>query len=250
MNTEEQQQFNGYVIRSFRDCADQDYIIARAAHKMSLYLQFLWLASQAIEKYLKAILILNKQPRHKQPTHDVFKLYKQLGDIRDIHFDFPNEIENFIEYLSAYGQNRYFEHAYRLDGYELIRLDQAVWSIRRYCQVLRWREESGDTSAPSLAENVMKLQSNEAIKRPAQFKLLGGFLEKVLHEKRNPARAVLLSQNEYYGGRRAIKRNSIFRAWPQVNHTPKIFRELEKYVFFSRKTDTHFRTLLQLPPRK
>ena len=155
-----------------------------------------------------------------------------------------------MKYLSKCGQNRYFEHAYGLDGYELISLDQAVWSIRRYCQVLRWREESGDTSATSFADKIVMLQSNETIKRPARFGLEGGFLEKVRDDKNHPARAALLSQNEYFGRRRAMKVAIQYRAWPQVNHTPEIFRELEKYVFFSKPTDSHYRALLNLPPRK
>ena len=250
MTIDEQRQFNSYVIRSFRDCADQDYILARAAHKMSLYLQFLWLASQAIEKYLKAILILNKQTSAKRLQHDVFKIYGKLADIHDIPFDFPSEIESFMKYLSIFGQNRYFEHASQLDGHELTRLDQAVWFFRRYCQVLRWREESGDTSVPSLAENVARIQSNETIKRPTRFSLPGGFLEQVRKDKSHSSRSVLLANNEYFGRKRATRTVISFGAWPQVNHTPEIFRELEKYVFFSGKTDAHYRTLLNLPPRQ
>jgi len=135
-----------------------------------------------------------------------------------------------------------------LDGYELIRLDQAVWYIRRYCQVLRRREESGDTNVPTLSENLAMLQSADTIRRPARFSL-DGLLEKVREDKGNPARILLISQNEYYG-RRSIRRIISCWSWPQVNHTPEIFRELDKYVFFSKKTDAHYRTLLKLPPRK
>jgi HEPN domain-containing protein len=250
MDIERQRQFNSYVIRSFRDSADQDYIVARAAHKMELYLQFLWLASQAIEKYIKAILILNKQTSARKTTHDVYELYTRLQDISDICFDFPSEIEAFLKYLRMFGQNRYFEYAYQLDGYERVRLDQAVWFIRRYCQVLRWREEAHITGVPSLIENITTLQSNETLKHPGRFSIRGGFLEKVRSDKKHPARVMLLQHNDYFGRKRAVKVVKSFGAWPQINHTPEIFRELEKYVFFSKKTDCYYRTLLKLPPRK
>ena len=51
---------NDFAIRSFRDIADYDYISARMAYRAKLLPQFLWLGLQAIEKYLKCILLLNR----------------------------------------------------------------------------------------------------------------------------------------------------------------------------------------------
>lgn len=56
---------NDFATRSFRDIADQDYIMARAAYRATLYPQFLWSGLQAIEKYLKAILLYNRIPQPK-----------------------------------------------------------------------------------------------------------------------------------------------------------------------------------------
>jgi len=243
-------QFNSHIYRSFRDCADQDYIAARAAHKMSLHIQFLWLALQTIEKYLKAILIFNKRTDGKHLGHATFKLYEKLANISDIQFDIPTHVGDFCRFLEIFGTNRYFEHAYTLDGYELMRLDEAVWFIRRYCQVLRWREETGDDTVPSFADTLSKIQSQDTLKHPAQFSLPGGFLEAVRADKKHPARASLLFHNDYFGRRRSLKSVIWHGSWPQINHTPAIFIELEKYVHFSRKTDNHYRKLLNLPPRK
>jgi hypothetical protein len=41
---------NDFAIRSFRDVADGDYIVARMAHRATLVPQFLWSSLQAIEK--------------------------------------------------------------------------------------------------------------------------------------------------------------------------------------------------------
>ena len=53
----------------FRKQADYDYIAARANYRMCLRQQFLWSAHQAVEKYLKAILLFNgKSARFYTPT--------------------------------------------------------------------------------------------------------------------------------------------------------------------------------------
>lgn len=44
---------------AFRREADYDYISARANFRMAFPQQFLWAGSQAVEKYLKGILLLN-----------------------------------------------------------------------------------------------------------------------------------------------------------------------------------------------
>jgi hypothetical protein len=51
---------NDFAIRSFRDIADADYIAARMTYRASLITQHLWASQQAIEKYLKCILLLNR----------------------------------------------------------------------------------------------------------------------------------------------------------------------------------------------
>jgi hypothetical protein len=61
---------NDFAVRSFRDIADGDYIVARLAHRATLIPQFLWSSLQAVEKYLKGILLLNRVP-HVKATHGV-----------------------------------------------------------------------------------------------------------------------------------------------------------------------------------
>jgi len=50
---------NTYATDIFRNQADFDYISARANYRLKLRQQFLWSAQQAVEKYLKAILLFN-----------------------------------------------------------------------------------------------------------------------------------------------------------------------------------------------
>lgn len=66
-----------FAVRSFRDVADADYIAARLACRAALTIQYLWASQQAVEKYLKCTLLLNRVPS-KDVRHD---LGKALGKI-------------------------------------------------------------------------------------------------------------------------------------------------------------------------
>ena len=88
---------NEYINRTFRDVADHDYIAARIVHRYDLDIQFLWLAEQAVEKYLKAILLYNR--RRIKYTHDLNEILTQVLEIKDIPYLASklkcNEVENW-----------------------------------------------------------------------------------------------------------------------------------------------------------
>lgn len=50
---------NTFAKDVFRKQADCDYVAARSNYRLRLREQFLWSSLQAIEKYLKAILLFN-----------------------------------------------------------------------------------------------------------------------------------------------------------------------------------------------
>jgi hypothetical protein len=58
--TQKDRELNDFAIRSFRNVADADYISARLAYRAQLPIQFLWASQQALEKYLKFILFLER----------------------------------------------------------------------------------------------------------------------------------------------------------------------------------------------
>src|SRR2546427_12007419 len=88
-----------FVDRSFRDVADGDYIAARSLYNLELGQQFLWSAQQAIEKYLKSILLYNNQ-KAKRYRHNLESLFQSLNSITDIPFDFPEDVADFVVYLN------------------------------------------------------------------------------------------------------------------------------------------------------
>src|ERR1035438_7809352 len=124
-----------FAVRSFRDIADGDYIVARAAIRVELLPQFLWSGLQAIEKYLKAILLINRISFTK-PTHSLSGLLTKVDGIKKLRFGISPATRKFIDYLDMYGRFRYLEVSYHGKARDLVALDRAVWEIRRYCAPL------------------------------------------------------------------------------------------------------------------
>lgn len=141
------------VVRNmFINTADQNYILARYAYFNQLHIDFFWLSLHALEKYFKAILLLNGKPAN-DPKHDLLGLHDVVIALRPCpeleQFIDPkieglywrdSTVSSFLERLNVYGHssNRYSTYGYtaRLD--DLVKVDQLVWSTRRYCRPLQY----------------------------------------------------------------------------------------------------------------
>lgn len=228
---------NDFINRSFRDVADKDYIAARLSHRYGLDLQFLWFSQQSLEKYLKAILLYNDKDT-KHLGHRIKNAYMDVLSIPDIPFDFPDDIEPFIKYVDAFGTNRYFEYPYYLLGEECLQLDRVVWFIRRYCYHMRQivTTPAGETIDLFPLE-IERVQRTYAMTKPHKFELFGGFLEKVIKDKKSDLRKQLVWKNFYYGSyKKQIIKDYTHRS-SSANPThylhPEVFAELDKVVKFS-----------------
>jgi hypothetical protein len=143
---------NGVVKRMFIATADQNYATARWAHMNAQDIDFFWLGLHAAEKYLKAILLMNG--RHaKGYGHDIVKLCNAVRSIdADIDlgtFEKPlpvddrawreQSLDDFVKQLNEYGDanNRYMLYGYTISTDHLLKLDQFIYAIRRYCRPLR-----------------------------------------------------------------------------------------------------------------
>jgi HEPN domain-containing protein len=141
---------NDFATRSFRDIADQDYISARLSYRHGLYPQFHWQSLQAIEKYLKAILLYNRI-KATDINYDLDKAIKYIGKLQ---FEIlrSESTDNFIKHLSNFGRFRYLESSYCIHGPKIVELDKAVWEIRRYCTVLNHEVKLSDGKKKNLLE--------------------------------------------------------------------------------------------------
>ncbi|MFN7939093.1 MAG: HEPN domain-containing protein [Bryobacteraceae bacterium] len=214
------QLLDDFAIRSFSDLADGDYIAARMACRAELMAQFLWSSQQAIEKYLKCILLLRRIPATK-PTHDLGSCLSAIRNSQKLSLALTAGTEEFFEYLDRFAMCRYLEIPTAAFGGQLVTLDRAVWELRRFCTL-----EPGPQGA-TLRD-----------KFPAPLvRLEGRYLEKVIDSPRDPARRPLLWHNAFFGNRK--RRTVLVYPWfkaqnPPLTLNPQILDEVLKYVFMPK----------------
>ena len=232
---EKQDFINDYAQRSFRYTADEDYISARMSYKVGLIEPFLWSSLHSIEKYLKALLLFNKMPVNKY-KHNIVELLDAVKKVDGLDLRLPSNGESFIKYINVFGQNRYFEGTARLEQYALDNLDEVVWYIRRYCY---------DRIA-YVGYNLLEIDPSDLEKTPKEYRLPGGYLEKIIKEK-SSAYSYLVWDNFFYGDENIerddiLKRQSRFRV---INPSMAFFGQqafdaLKDYVYFSSDTKEYF----------
>jgi hypothetical protein len=77
-----------FAVRSFRDIADANYIAARMACRAALVTPFLWASQQAVEKYLKCILLLNRICA-REVRHDLGRALSYIERSDKVALDLP-----------------------------------------------------------------------------------------------------------------------------------------------------------------
>jgi hypothetical protein len=233
---------NDFAIPCFRESADQDYIAARMSYRAGLIPQFHWSGLQAVEKYLKAILLLNRIDA-RSVKHD---LNRALEHARKLPFDIKLSrlAMGFIGHLDRFGRYRYLETSFFVYGPKLAELDRTIWEIRRYCKVVDYvLEVEGGREKNMLQSELGRIACSES-KPPHKFQLPNGLLERILDMKDHPARNALIWQNAFFGSysRKKVKVPTHFQATnaPLALH-PQILDEVIKYVHVPWKVVAAYR---------
>jgi hypothetical protein len=234
---------NDFAIRSFRDIADGDYICARMAYRTRLVSQFHWSSLQAMEKYLKCILLLNRVPA-KDLRHDLSKALELAKEKLPFSIRLSEKTLHFVTHLDTFGRHRYFETPYWNRGIDIVTLDRAVWEIRRYCQRINYCIALPGGAKKDLCP--LNIQSIEAAEtRPYQdFSIMGGVLEDVLKSNTHPAREALIWRNLRYG-RTHRKKVRLSPYWQAANSPlslhPDMVDEVLKFVFLPKDVAEFYR---------
>lgn len=195
-------QTNNIVKRMFLDTADQGCAVARWAFFQNLYTEFWWSGLHALEKYLKAILLLNgcsaKNQGHKiqDLLEDVRNLDESIlfdrlikpSQIDDEFFFREMSIDEFFERLSSEGNsnNRYMLYGYSVMEDDIYKFDQVVWQIRRLCRPFHSEiTTSSGVKSSNLVEILMKDRANwflgdHLIERALKEKLPSGATDALL----------------------------------------------------------------------
>ena len=143
------------IVESFVEPADDDYLAARSLAIGGLHRSYYWSAAQAVEKYLKAFLLLNgvsvRDISHGLNTllTEAKKCEARFADI-DIsphsNLSLPSyfplsqpALDQFILVLEKYGSpsNRYNNHGEIYDTGHLFALDSLVYQLRSKMQAPR-----------------------------------------------------------------------------------------------------------------
>jgi len=234
-----------FAIRSLRDMADNDYVLARMAIRAELGPQFLWSSLQAIEKYLKAILLINRVPSTK-PTHNLAVLVAKAEGIKKLRFSISGTTRAFVEFLDEYGRFRYLEVSYHVKARDLVMLDLAAWDIRRYCARLDYSLAKGGKEVSVLEYELGRIERASRDRR--DFRWFSGELEKIIANRKHPARPWLIWKNVCFGARlrKTIKLTEWFRSVnaPLALHND-LFEEVRKYVFLPKDLVDEFEALLK-----
>ncbi len=212
-----EQLVNDFAIRSFRDMADEDYITARMSYRAGLSYPSLWQSQQAIEKYLKCILLLNRIPA-KQVRHDLAAALAKLEGSGKVSLDLKPASLNFIEHINEVGQYRYLEVSTSTTSRDVINLDRLVWELRRFCTL-------------ELGPRQLNLEQGKIAPR---YQIAGGQLEKIASSKNNPARTALLVNNGFLGvnHKKSVRMRTIWQVRNAPLHMhPEILDAVLKYVF-------------------
>ncbi len=243
---------NDFATRSFRDIADGDYIVARQAFRQNLAQQALWSSLQAIEKYLKAILLYNRVSS-KGLGHNIVE---PLGRVRsEVKFDvqLTTVAEKFIQYLDDYGKYRYYENSYYTLGREMVLLDHTVWWLRRYCRVLDYTIRDLQGNEKNLLDVELRMIAASEKKPFQHFRIMGGYLEEIIKKPGHPARAALVWQNGFFGSRARkmvrIPTGMIAGNAPLLMH-PEILDDVMKYVFVPKEAVDAYRALAAANKKK
>ncbi len=240
---------NGVINDCFKDPADKDYILARAAWRLKLTDQYLWSLLQAFEKYFKAILLYHDVST-KNLGHDLTNILKRIEHNIPNIISFDDKDKILFDELTLYGGDRYFGFTRSSHGFEIMKVDAAIWYVRMYCQDFNILDhhEIAD-GLPSYDEYLNELRSNDTIKDAIRFRPLinSGHLEDILDKGKNAnQRNILVWKNRYFGSR-CKGRITVPDYWewrkPTHFHHPVIFPWAEKLIYFNNNIKEYFDNL-------
>lgn len=189
--------------------ADENYIAARWCAVQRLNADFLWLAVHALEKYCKAVLLVNGRST-KGFGHDIVRLFAELKTFAsdllpdrltqptnlDIHHWRERSSDEFMQHLLDNGNadNRYAIYGYVTSSQDLHMLDQMVFAIRRLICELDGRMFPGtDPALPTITHR------DVLTRQPEWYSSVGMPLDKLIQAKDDtPQRRAALNLNQSF----------------------------------------------------
>lgn len=171
--------------------------------RSALAAPFLWSASQAVEKYLKCILFLNRV-NTKDLGHDLASAFERVNDQLPFNIELNSREREVFSHLAEWNSDRYLLSSFHLDHGELFQLDELVWRLRLYCRPLDKWHYADEPSSDVLAERVNGVVKIIAGSDKLAGHLEGAVLENILSKRDHPAHEGLTWQNMFYSRTRRV----------------------------------------------
>lgn len=236
---------NNLAIRCFRDVGDGDYIAARLALRARLPSQFLWSASQALEKYLKCMLLLGRVEA-KKLRHDITKALKLVNEKLHFNINLPANEQEVFQHIADCEGDRYLVTSLTLFDYELSAFDSLVWRLRQYCHPLSLEHYNDSPSNDVLLKNLAQIE-NRLTEDPSKGHLEQGFLENILAANSHPAKDGLTWRNAKFGGNEPIAAHHGISSFMAINSPlylhPEIARPVNEWIFLPKGAVEAFEAL-------
>ncbi|MNF73666.1 hypothetical protein D3C85_706530 [compost metagenome] len=227
---------NDFAIRCFRDTGDGDYIAARLALQAGLATQAIWSGLQAVEKYLKCMLLL-RRVSSKGVGHKIAEGLRLVNDRLGYDIVLPDHEQAVFNHLAESCGDRYLVASLHLFDHELSGLDALVWRLRQYCDVLDVEHYNDKPSEEVLSRNLDKIKARQDGEPIAGY-LERGVLEKILAEPNNRAHEGLVWRNAMFGGGQPFSASSESFNFVATNSplylNPQIARAVSKLVQLPR----------------
>ena len=236
---------NNLAIRCFRDVGDGDYIAARLALRARLPGQFLWSGSQALEKYLKCMLLLGRVEA-KKLRHDIAKALKLVNEKLHFNINLPAKEQEVFQHIADCEGDRYLVTSLTLFDHELSAFDSLVWRLRQYCHPPSLEHYNDSPSNDVLLKNLAQIE-NRLTGDPSEGHLEQGFLENILAANSHPAKDGLSWRNAKFGGNEPIAAHHGISSFMAINSPlylhPEIARPVDEWIFLPKGAVEAFEAL-------
>ncbi|MFZ2226496.1 MAG: HEPN domain-containing protein [Candidatus Moraniibacteriota bacterium] len=232
---------NEFARRNFLGIADYEYVSARTLYRNECYDQFLTMAHQCVEKYLKAILLYNNQ--NTKFGHDIEKGLNRVNKISEVKLE--GSTSSFIKELDQVRFARYLTGPFYGRGDFLLNLDCSVWDLRLFCHNLK--KPNFRLKDDKSKQNILNITLK------GYGIIFSGELENIIKNrngKHSKLKENLIWKNFRYGKRRknSIK-NFSDRSWSKnpsflLNgsdaENKKCYEYLKEYVNFEKEVNDYF----------
>lgn len=165
---------------------------------------FLWSAEQAVEKYLKCILMLNRE-KTNDLSHDINSALRLINDTLPFKVILSGDEQALFNHLAEWDGDRYLIASFTSFDIEVLQLDKLVWKLRQYCRPLDVMHYADTPSEEVLLNNVSRLEAGLNGSAKAGH-IAGGVLENVLTDTKHSAHDALVWKNLHYS---LITRNRV-----------------------------------------